>query len=252
MAKKKKLSEKDYDTDSEQDTDTESTNKKSGKNSKDGFVKKLTAETRQGVFAVGSFTLAIIISLAIWHKAGRAGQWLFNPEGTSFYSLVGVGYYLLPLLLIALGISFLRNLHKNFDSSKLIGAGIFLVSILGIIDIVDPQSGGYTGKWIAYPFVALFEASASLVFLSAFVIVSLLIAFNEELDLKSLFSFKKDKTEDDGYEGVDESNLKLSMPTEPVEEKMSAREIAEKEAAAIAAALAAKKKGRLPKSFRKN
>lgn len=174
---------------------------------------RFSDETKQGVLAVLVFVVAIFFSLAIWGKAGPAGRFTFKYVPL----LIGVGYYLLPLICVALGISFLRNLHKSFDSSKLIGAGIFLLSLLGIIHIVSPMNGGYFGKWIAWPFVALFDTSASLVFLSAFVVVSILIAFNKELDLKSLLTFDRGEAEEDEDEADDDANLKLSLPEEAYE-----------------------------------
>ncbi|MDP1625335.1 MAG: DNA translocase FtsK [bacterium] len=170
-------------------------------------------ETKQGILAVLVFVLAIFFALAIWGKAGPAGRFIF--KYVPF--LIGVGYYLLPLLCFALGISFLRNLHRAFDSSKVIGAGIFLLSVLGIIHIVSPMNGGHLGKWIAWPFVALFDTSASLVFLSALVVVSIIIAFNKELDIKSLFSFNKDTESDEDDEDAEETNLKLSIPEDSEE-----------------------------------
>ena len=209
--------------------------KKTERRKSGGFLKNLPDETVQGVASVVFFVLAIFTALAIWEKAGIVGHYTFI--GLSW--LLGVGYYLLPLLFIVLAITFLRNIHKQFESAKLYGALLFLVSILGIIDIVspaNPPSGGYVGKWLAWPLVKLFDTSASLVILSALVIIAVLIAFNDELDLKSLFNFRKDKkTEEEGEDDEIEEdvNIKLSLPLEeeaPKKKKEEKPEKAEKEA----------------------
>ncbi len=198
MAKKKKFEEEDIEEE-----------KPTRRKTKQGFVRNLKDETIQGVSAVAFFVLAVFMSLAIWEKAGIAGYYTF--KGLSF--LLGVGYYLLPLIFVVLGITFLRNLHQRFDMAKIYGATLFLVSTLAIIEIVSAdQSGGLIGRWVSYPLVTLFDSSASLIFLGALVMISVLIAFNEELDLKSLLSFKK-KKDDEEDEDAD-VDIKLSMPIE--------------------------------------
>ncbi len=179
----------------------------SKKKTENGFFPNLSSETVGGVSAIVFFVLAIFTSLSIWEKAGIVGHYIFS--GLSY--LIGVGYYLLPLIFIVLGVTFLRNLHRSFDSAKLYGCIIFLVSTLGIIDIVSPSSSGKIGFYIAYPLTKLFEETVSLVFLSALVIISILIAFNEELDIKSLFSRNREKDEDaDEYD--EDVDVRLSMP----------------------------------------
>ncbi|MEN9621678.1 MAG: cell division protein ftsK, segregation ATPase FtsK/SpoIIIE, family [Candidatus Parcubacteria bacterium] len=218
MAKKKKI-----DIEVEEEI-TKPTSKKEKKESKKGFIRNLPDETVQGIFAVAFFVLAIFTSLAIepWHKAGIVGHYTF--VGLSY--LLGVGYYLLPLIAVVLGLTFLRNLHRHFDIAKLYGSLLFLIATLGIIDIVSKTQGGFIGTWVAKPFVLMFDVSASLVFLSALVVVSILIAFNEELDLKSLFSFNREKNKDEEEEvSVDDDvNLKLSLPSEEEAPKKEKKE----------------------------
>lgn len=193
------------------------------KKTENGFFRKLAGETVQGVSAIVFFVLAIFTSLAIWEKAGIVGHYTFS----LFSYLIGVGYYLLPLIFFVLGLTFIRNLHRSFDSAKLYGAIIFLFSILGIIDIVSTGSSGKVGALVAYPLVKLFEQTASLVFLSALVIISILIAFNEELDLKNLFSFgdKKENADGDEEEDDEDVEVKLSIPLD--------KEISKKETAPV-------------------
>lgn len=170
------------------------------------------SETIQGILAIIFFALAVFITLTIWNKAGIAGR--FTYSGLSY--LIGVGYYLLPLILATLGIVFLKNLHQSFESAKIYGTILFFVGILGIIDIVSSDSAGKIGSWLSYPLIKLFEQTASLVFLTALVIISIVIAFNRELDLSSLFSWKKQKDKESIYEEEEreEVEIKLSTPLE--------------------------------------
>lgn len=235
MAKRKNEEREDDLLDEEEETPKkpEKREPRASRAAKKGFLKNLPAETVQGVFAVLFCVLAIFTALAIWDKAGIVGHWTF--KGLSY--LLGVGYYLLPLIFIVLAVTFLRNLHKGFDSGKLYGSLLFLVSILGIIDIVSPEAmdaipnGGYIGKWLAWPFVKMFDTSASLVFLSAFVVISVLIAFNDELDLKSLFTFKKNKGRSDDDEDYEEvTDVKLALPFDEEPKKKAIEEKPRKEA----------------------
>ncbi len=211
MAKKKKIDEVEDDV-----AEKERTPRRKKSKDKDGFMSTLRDETIQGVSSVAFFVLAIFTLLSIertdgiWGHAGVAGHYTFK----GFTYLFGVGYYLLPLIFIVLGITFLRNIHRRFDSAKLYGSLIFLIATLGIIHIVSPSQGGFVGTWISYPLVRLFETSASLVFLGALVIVAILIAFNEELDLKSLFVFNKEKGDEEDEEESENANLKLNLPIE--------------------------------------
>ncbi len=203
--------------------------KKREEKRKKGFLRNLPDETVQGVSAIVAIVLAIFTSLAIWNKAGVVGHWTF--VGLTY--LLGVGYYLLPLIFVVLSLTFLRNLHKHFDSAKLYGALLFLVSILGIIDIVSPASppnGGYVGKWLAWPFVKMFDTTASLVILSALVVIAVLIAFNDELDLKALFDFKKEskkgrRASDEDYE---DEEVNIALPFDDEAPAKKAEKAAEK------------------------
>lgn len=208
MAKKKKEEFEEDEVIETEDKPERSPRKKT----KTSFL-NLPDETIQGIWSVGFFVLAVFTSLAIWEKAGPVGHYVFL--GLSY--LLGVGYYLLPLIFLVLAVTFLRNIHRHFDGAKLYGSLLFLISILSIIEIVSPASGGFVGKWIAFPFVKLFDRSASLFLLSSLVVVSILIAFSDELDLKSLFNFSKDKKSkksisDEEYEEVE--TIKLSLPNE--------------------------------------
>lgn len=238
---KRKNDDRDIDeSDKEEERGGKRTSRKEAPRKQKGFLRNLPPETIQGVSAIVFCVLAIFTTLAVWDKAGVVGHYTFR--GLSY--LLGVGYYLLPLIFVVLALTFLRNLHKSFDTAKIYGSALFLVSILGIIDIVSPATtdsipnGGYIGKWLAWPFVKLFDTSASLVFLSALVVISVLIAFNDELDLKSLFDFSKGKNRDIDEEEDDaedeEVDIKLSLPLDEEPKKKKDVEPKEKEVAKVA------------------
>ncbi len=206
MAKKKKIEAEEISKET----------KKKTRSDKSGFISNLSDETVQGILAVVWFVLAIFTIVAIW-GGGPVGHYAYK----GLYYLLGVGYYLLSLIFIVLGLSSLRNFHNRFESTKLYGAGLFLLSVLGIVHIVSgglENEGGFIGKWISYPFVRLFNDTMSLIIFAAGIIVAILIAFNKELALRSLFSFEKDETEEEEYEDED-VDIQLSMPIEELAKK---------------------------------
>jgi len=175
----------------------------------------LRDEALQGVIAILAFVVAIFTLLAARSYAGVAGDYTYN--GLSY--LFGLGYYLLPIILVALGIAFLKNIQERFDILKLIGSLLFLFSALGLIGIAKVGEGGVVGAAVAYPFVKLFATTASVIFLSAILVASVIIAFNAEIDFAGLFSslwWKKDDEEEDEFE---EDNVEITVGEEEVEEE---------------------------------
>jgi S-DNA-T family DNA segregation ATPase FtsK/SpoIIIE len=137
--------------------------------------------------------------------------------------LFGIGYYLLPVIFITLGLLYLKHLHRKFDILKLVGSLLFLLASLGIIDIIAASRAGFVGAWVAYPFVKLVDEGASLVILSSVVVISILIAFNTEVDLASLAFWRKekdDKKKDKEEKEDEEVNIKIPLPEEaPLKEE---------------------------------
>ena len=180
--------------------------KKSNKPKNELFINKtssksnnLKTETKHGIMAVVFFVLAIFLLMSMFARAGVAGQATFK----IFHYLLGVGYVLLPTLLVLLGISFLKSETPNIGLTRTISGILFLLSSLGIIDVLSKDhSGGFLGKVLPAIFMPLFDFYASLVFLSALLIISILIMFDAELDVLPFFKkifgsiFSKKKKEE--------------------------------------------------------
>ncbi|MEI6480267.1 MAG: DNA translocase FtsK 4TM domain-containing protein [bacterium] len=138
-----------------------------------------TVETISGILFL---VLGIFFLMASTGHAGFVGGKLF--AGLDY--LLGIGYYLLPTICVILGISFLKSLHHNLATPKLIGGGLFLVSGLGLIELLSVRllsesKGGIIGHWISSPMIQLFAFEASFVILGTFFFISLLIIFDTSL-----------------------------------------------------------------------
>ncbi len=159
--------------------------KKSEKNSKKNST-RLKDHTKHGIIAIIFFVLAIFFLMSYFSIAGKAGIFIYE----IFNILLGIGYVLLPALLILLGTSFLKSETPDVGWTRTISGLIFLLSSLGMIDIASGKdasgvfrhSGGLFGEILSTPFVALFDKYASLVFLGALLIISILIMFDAKLD----------------------------------------------------------------------
>ena len=104
--------------------------------------------------------------------------------------MLGVGYLLLPLIFVLLGVSFIKSEVPDVGWIRIISGAMFLLSGLGIIDIVSGKdaegiyrhSGGLLGEKLSTPLVSLFDVYASIVFLCAILIISISIIFDAKLN----------------------------------------------------------------------
>jgi DNA segregation ATPase FtsK/SpoIIIE, S-DNA-T family len=162
---------------------------KSGKNKK--LKVDLKEETRHSVLGIGFMVLGLFMFLSIFKLAGIAGDFTYF----IFNSLLGVGYYILPVLLVVVGISLVREGRVQVAKLHAIMGAIVLLSSLGIIDIASNGSGpseniiwgGYVGSIISWPFVKLFGIYAGIILLGTLLIISLIVLFDERPNLMALW-----------------------------------------------------------------
>ncbi|MCX6752839.1 MAG: DNA translocase FtsK 4TM domain-containing protein [Candidatus Nomurabacteria bacterium] len=202
---------------------------KNDKNKKENFKdkksnniekKKLKNETKHGILAVVFFVLALFLLLAGFNSAGPAGK--FFKE--IFTYLLGVGYALLPVLLVMLGYSFVKSEKPEIGISRALSSSLFLLSGLGLFDIASRNhAGGVLGEITAAPFVGLFDVYASIIFLGAILIISILVMFDAKPMLmpylEKIWMFlrgKKSENEDD--EEYEEPVKKIEVEDDEEEE----------------------------------
>jgi len=198
---------------------------KNGSKKKDdkGYSSGLKTQTKHGIIAVVFFVLALFFLMSYFDIAGKAGIFIYE----KFYLLLGIGYVLLPALFILLGTSFIKSEAPDIGWTRVISGIMFLLSSLGMIDIASGtgnHAGGLLGEILSTPFVSLFDAYASLVFLGAILIISILIMFDAKLDLApffrkiwSLIHRKRESlgnTRDDSSDNSEESEVEKYMPDE--------------------------------------
>ncbi|MCX6757895.1 MAG: DNA translocase FtsK [Candidatus Nomurabacteria bacterium] len=152
-----------------------SKNNSKRKEDKEGGKRKLKTETKHGIWAVIFFVLALFLIMSAFGSAGVVGKFFYD----FFYFLLGVGYILLPILLVLLGSSFIKSERPDIGLTRSISGTFFLLSGLGLFEIASKKhAGGLLGEFVAKPFVGLFDIYASIIFLGAILIISLLVMFD--------------------------------------------------------------------------
>ena len=179
----------------------------------------LKSQTKHGIIAVIFFVFALFFLMSMFGITGVAGSFLY----TQLHYLLGLGYILLPILLVMLGYSYLKSETPEFGWTRTLSAVMFLLSSLGIIDIASgTHAGGLFGEILSTPFVSLFDKYASLVFLGAILVISILVMFDTRLNFNLFFSkiaslFGSKKTEES--EDFVDSDVSEEEPPEEDEEE---------------------------------
>ncbi len=140
-------------------------------------ARSVSSEALRGVCAIFFVAIAGFLILA---QLGGGGA-----LGTTFYSwlswLLGVGYFLLPISLILLALLIFRSFDRNFGWIHFASMAVFLLASLGLINLAFPGRGGVLGMGVSRPVVAGVDTTATAIFLIAFTVASLVVAFNVHL-----------------------------------------------------------------------
>lgn len=179
------------------------------------FFHDLEEETVRVVFAIVFFVLATILALAAFELSGVLGAYIF--KGLSY--LFGVGYYILPVLLFTLSLSYLFSIRRDLRPLRVIGSVVFFIASLGMIEMVNAGSGGISGTYIARPLVALVDMYATVLLLGSLMLISLLVILETHLLLApaKLWARIKEAGENDT---PDEQEIPVPTPAVAVVEEV--------------------------------
>lgn len=146
----------------------------------------VSGEALRGVFAIFLIATAGFLVLAQSGGGGEVGAFLY--DWLSW--LLGVGYFLLPLSLAMLAVIVFRSFERHFGWIQLISMAVFLIAGLGLVSLAFPGRGGILGAGVSHPLIAAIDSTATVIFLVAFIIASLIVAF--DTDLGALFRAIRD------------------------------------------------------------
>lgn len=188
---------------------------------------RIKEETKHGILAILSFVLTIFFLLARFNIAGKAGSFFYE----ILSGLFGAGYFLVPIIFLLLGISFLKAVKPNFFVIRMIGGFVFFISSLGILSITFANNaGGWVGELIAKPAISLFDYYFSLVFFGSLALISALVLFDTKLTLEfKLFGWRFGKNAEELDEEYEEDEFSPAEPEKARPENSPAEENQNKE-----------------------
>ncbi len=125
--------------------------KSNGRNPEEGGVHRLHPDTKKSIWAIVFVGVAAVLILAGFDIAGPAGKFLYG----ILDALLGVGYFVLPASFLVVAGVFLFSDGRKVIGVTLLGAGLLVLSVLGLIDLFAPGKGGWLGiplGELVYPF----------------------------------------------------------------------------------------------------
>ncbi len=178
----------------------------------------LQEETVRIIYAILFFIAAIFLVFSAMQKAGPVGLTIF----TLLKDLLGLGYYLLPVILLVLSVLFIKSLKQHTVAwPKLLGSFMFLLASLGIISTLYKKSGvgqgGFLGNMIASPLYSLFDFWITLIFLAGILMISTVVIFETHLSWKSLAFWRKREAEEPDEESAGSIKDMPLEETKPVQ-----------------------------------
>lgn len=157
----------------------------------------------QAIVALLSLIGGIFFALAGAGIAGPVGRFLFGLLET----LLGWGYWLLPLALLSFGFLLLTSWRSEVPPIKAVGGAVAIVSVLAIIGLAQEGAGGVVGGVLALAATAAFDIVGAAVVLVALLLTGIILLSGvEELRLPNLqapelalpsFPKKKDEEEEE-------------------------------------------------------
>ncbi|MBI4059625.1 hypothetical protein HY406_01015, partial [Candidatus Giovannonibacteria bacterium] len=137
---------------------------------------RLHPDAEKSIWAIALFVLAVILTLAFWGKAGLVGAYSYE----LLSALLGWGYLILPAAFLLASIIFLTSERQHIVGLTLSGAGLLIVSVLGLIEIISPAHGGWLGLVLG-SLQYLFGQAAAIIVNGGLVAISVIVILNVPL-----------------------------------------------------------------------
>ncbi len=156
----------------------------------------ISQETKNSIWGILSFIIAVLAIFSFVGKAGWAG------EGFDILAraLFGWGFFLVLVVFILLGVSFIRSISRRIYFSAVVGTLLFVLSVLATFYIFGSGNfdarltqGGYLGVVFGFPLLSSVGFGASLVILLATVVIALIVSLN--VPLYGLMAKKEEEEE---------------------------------------------------------
>ncbi len=148
----------------------------------------LHPETKNSIIGIAILTIMAITLLSFGGFAGSVGYYWNQILEKGF----GFGKWIFPTALILSALGFIRSYKPNIYKAAILGGIIFLISLLGILQLNNGSSagigtGGYIGYAIAMPFEKSLGFWASIIIFISLFFASIFTIFN--ISLKQIYRF---------------------------------------------------------------
>lgn len=163
-------------------------------------IPEIEPDIKRSILGIVLIVISIIFGLAAFKKAGPVGETLFN----GFTYLLGVGYYLIPTILLVIGVSLLMADKKKIMTNVIIGGFLFFSSALSALDILSPKSGGVIGNLFGALEIP-FGFYAALLINLAIVITGVILIINIPLKIR----LKGNRNSEDIEEAAETVSVKI-------------------------------------------
>ena len=138
-------------------------------------------DTKRAILVVLLIIMGLFLVLAAFGAAGIAGSDAYR----LIASLLGIGYFLVPLIFFILAGATLGQAEGNIAPVKWISAVVFFIAGLGFIEIVS-NHGGLLGNVIASPALKYLDIYGSLIVLGGVSLISLLLILEGKLSIEPI------------------------------------------------------------------
>ena len=181
-------------------------------------VSTVSGEALRGVAAIFAIAIAIFLIVAEAGGGGFVGADVYS--GLSW--LFGIGYTLLPISLFLLSVVIFRSFEKHFGWIHTASLVVFLISSMGLVNVAFRGRGGVLGAAVSNPLLSSIDTTATVVFLLAFIVAALVIAFDVHLGavaaaLRVRFAAMRAGAADDDLATLDDVAV-TGLPTEDAED----------------------------------
>ena len=154
----------------------------SSKNEQSSGGISMKAGTKRAMVAILFFLLAILTIFSAVGKGGVAGEFLKE----FFTYLFGIGFYILPIVLLVLGVNHVKSEENRLPRLQMFGGAALVLFSLALISLSHGDAG-VVGQIVAWPFVKLFDVIAAAIVVGGLLIISIFVAFDDEPDLHAMW-----------------------------------------------------------------
>ena len=179
---------------------------------------QISPDTERSILSIIVTAIALIFILAAFHKAGPAGETIYN----FLTVLFGLGYYLFPTIFLIIAAVFLfeKEQKRNLTITA-IGATLFINAGLGLIDVLFPEKGGLIGRWIG-SIETPFGYVSAIILTGAFLLIALLLTANIPLMFRKKEKLEETEKETEiivkNTEALEKTNIFSESKTQPKKE----------------------------------